>query len=195
MFAALLTKVFSTVTISYLIAVRKHCRRSRPRGLDQLTAPPSGEQLLNRPAVTEEEGLQHRVPTLIDELTPRDTNTADIYSSLSLIVFFKWYSILSLITSVMISSLFSQLSRLIVILHSYKMVPSLRDHLRLLFSRITADMFIKLPGCCWESHFVLSKRRGGKCCLKRLKSFLFVLLNYVVLLSAVQYCRVLEAVF
>lgn len=44
MFAALLTKVVITVTISYLIAIRKRWRRSRPRDLDQVRAPPSGEQ-------------------------------------------------------------------------------------------------------------------------------------------------------
>lgn len=79
----------------------------------------------------------------------------------------------------MISSLFSQFSRLIVSLWSCKMVTSLRPHLRLLFTLINAGMFIKLPGCCWQPRFLLSKRSRGKCCLNWLKSFLFVVLKHV----------------
>lgn len=127
--------------------------------------------------------VQHRVPRPTDELTSRDTSTADVSSSLSLIFFFKLYFILFALQWLLVwwsQACFLSFSRLIVILWSCKMVTSLRAHLRLLFTLIEADMFIKLPGCCWQSHFLLSKRRGGKCCLNWLKPFLFVVLKHVV---------------
>lgn len=37
---------------------------------------------------------------------------------------------------------------------------SLWAHLWLLFALIIADIFIKLPGCCWLSLFLLRKQRG-----------------------------------